>query len=68
MIIDFLIELFTPMEGVDYALAPIVIAALTQVPGLIKGSALLTQLKIKHLETKKELRTIRIWLKEPLLT
>lgn len=37
MIIDFLIELFTPMEGVDYALAPIVIAALTQVPGLIKG-------------------------------
>ena len=25
------------MEGVDYALAPIVIAALTQVPGLIKG-------------------------------
>lgn len=37
MIIDFLIELITPMEGVDYALAPIVLAALTQVPGLIKG-------------------------------
>ena len=37
IMIDFLIRLITPMEGVDYALAPIVLAALTQVPGLIQG-------------------------------
>ena len=65
MIIDFLIELFTPMEGVDYALAPIVIAALTQVPGLIKGVSAANAAKNQAPETKKELRTIRIWLKSP---
>ena len=37
MMIDFLVRLITPMEGVDYALAPLVLSALTQVPGLIKG-------------------------------
>jgi hypothetical protein len=37
IMIDFLIRLITPTEGVDYALAPIVLAALTQVPGLIQG-------------------------------
>lgn len=37
MIIDFLIRLVTPMEGVDYAIAPIVLAGLAQLPGMIKG-------------------------------
>lgn len=36
-IIDFLIALATPMEGVDYAIAPIVLAGLAQLPGAIKG-------------------------------
>ena len=37
MIIDFLIRLVTPMEGVDYAIAPIVLAGLAQLPGMIQG-------------------------------
>lgn len=37
VIIDFLIELATPMEGVDYAIAPIVLAGLAQLPGMIQG-------------------------------
>ena len=37
IIIDFLIALATPMEGVDYAIAPILLAGLAQVPGAIKG-------------------------------
>ena len=53
MIIDFLIELFTPMEGVDYALAPIVIAALTQVPGLIKGVSAANAAKNQALRDEK---------------
>ena len=53
MIIDFLIELFTPMEGVDYALAPIVIAALTQVPGLIKGVSAANAAKAQALRDEK---------------
>lgn len=36
-IIDFLIALATPMEGVDYAIAPIVLAGLAQLPGAIQG-------------------------------
>lgn len=36
-IIDFLIALATPMEGVDYAIAPILLAGLAQLPGAIKG-------------------------------
>ena len=35
--IDFLIRLITPMEGVDYAIAPIVLAGLAQLPGMIQG-------------------------------
>jgi hypothetical protein len=37
MIIDFLIRLVTPMEGADYAIAPIVLAGLAQLPGMIQG-------------------------------
>lgn len=37
VIIDFLIELTTPMKGVDYAIAPIVLAGLAQLPGMVKG-------------------------------
>lgn len=37
MIIDFLVELMTPMQGVDYAIAPIVLAGLAQLPGMIQG-------------------------------
>jgi hypothetical protein len=36
-IIDFLIALATPMEGVDYAIAPLLLAGLAQLPGAIKG-------------------------------
>ena len=35
--IDFLIRLITPMEGVDYAIAPIVLAGLAQLPGMVQG-------------------------------
>ena len=35
--IDFLIRLITPMEGVDYAIAPIVLAGLDQLPGMVQG-------------------------------
>ena len=35
--IDFLIRLITPMEGVDYAIAPIVLAGLAQLPGMVEG-------------------------------
>jgi len=35
--IEFLIRLITPLEGVDYAIAPIVLAGLTQLPGMLSG-------------------------------
>ena len=42
------------MEGVDYALAPIVLAALTQVPGLIQGVSAANAAKIRPAEMKQE--------------
>jgi len=35
--IDIITRLLTPMEGVDYAIAPILLAALTAAPGIISG-------------------------------
>lgn len=35
--IDIIIRLLTPMEGVDYAIAPLLLAALTAAPGIISG-------------------------------
>lgn len=35
--IDIIVRLITPLEGVDYAIAPIVLAALSAAPGIIGG-------------------------------
>lgn len=35
--IDIIIRLLTPIEGVDYAIAPLLLAALTAAPGIISG-------------------------------
>ena len=35
--IDIITRLLTPMDGVDYAIAPILLAALTAAPGIISG-------------------------------
>lgn len=53
MIIEFFTSLFTPMEGVDYAIAPIVLAALTQVPGLIQGVSAANAAKDQALRDEK---------------
>ena len=35
--IDIIVRLITPLEGVDYAIAPVVLAALSAAPGIIGG-------------------------------
>ena len=41
--IDIIVRLITPLEGVDYAIAPIVLAALSAAPGIIGGMSAANQ-------------------------
>ena len=65
IIIDFLVRLITPMEGVDYAIAPILLAGLAQVPGLIKGISASNAAVEQGREIRPEPLEIKRQLKEP---